>query len=259
MRYTKIHTQIWNDEKFISLTPEQQRLFLYILTSPHSNLIGFYVLKKAYIQGDIKDFGKSFDKDFGKLCSEGLISYDEGLQVILIHKWLKHNQITNPNQIKSAVKQFTELPKTYLLQTFKVLCEGLCEGLYEVLRKVDSKAVPPEEEEETEEREAGLQEVLTASSKNGIPYSDIQSAFNEILSDLPEFRDITDKRRKAIKARWNTDQKTSNLEWWRKEFFPFIAESDFLTGRNGKWTSCNIDWILKPDNFQKIREGTYNR
>jgi hypothetical protein len=101
---------------------------------------------------------------------------------------------------------------------------------------------------------------LDGVSKNGnIPYGEIQAAFNEILVDMPIFRDMTPARKKAIKSRWNTDEKTKTLEWWVNEFFPLIAESEFLTGRSGKWTSCNIDWILKPSNFQKIREGTYNR
>ena len=153
MRYTKIHTQIWNDEKFIKLSSSQQRLFLYILTSPHSNLIGFYVLKKTYIQGDLEVLPKDLAKDLAKLCLEGLISYDDTLQVVLIHNWMKHNPITNPNQRVSAKKIVSELPKTYLFEQFKVLCEGLNEVLVKSLPKDLPKPCHPEEEEEEEEEE----------------------------------------------------------------------------------------------------------
>ena len=261
MRYTKIHTQIWNDEKFTRLTPSQQRLFLYILTSPHSNIVGFYVLKSTYIQGDLEVLPKDLAKDLAKLCHEGLISYDENLQVVLIHNWLKHNPITNPNQRLAAKKILGELPKTELFKEFKVLCEVLNEVLLEAIPKSLPKPCHPEEEEEEETGllPEGLREALPPASKNGnIPYADIQAAYNEILTDLPTFRDITDKRRKAIKARWHTDERSATIDWWRDEFFPLIAESDFLNGRTGKKWCCNIDWILKPEYFQKIREGAYN-
>lgn len=40
--------------------------------------------------------------------------------------------------------------------------------------------------------------------------------------------------------------------------FERVEKSDFLTGRNGKWEGCSIDWILKPDNWTKIIEGAYD-
>lgn len=43
------------------------------------------------------------------------------------------------------------------------------------------------------------------------------------------------------------------------EVFDRVEQSDFLTGRNGKWEGgCSFDWILKPANWQKIIEGTYD-
>ena len=63
MRYQKIESRIWNDERFVQLTPMQQRLFLYILTSPHGNLIGIYVLKKGYIIEDLKVLSKDLERD----------------------------------------------------------------------------------------------------------------------------------------------------------------------------------------------------
>ena len=112
-----------------------------------------------------------------------------------------------------------------------------------------------------EQQEHKEDNILSVSGKNGhVPYLEIQTAFNEILGDfLPQISALNEQRKKTIKQRFNTDDKTKTLEWWRDQFFPLIADSDFLTGRNGKWTSCSFDWILKQANFQKIREGTYNR
>lgn len=136
MRYQKIHSQIWNDEKFTTLSPTQQRLFLYILTCPHGNLIGMYVLKPGYACDDLKCSAKDFEKDLNKIIEKGLIAYDKSVSLILVKRYLKHNPITNPNQVKAAKKMICELPKSVLFHEFmEVLPEVLKEELREVLSK----------------------------------------------------------------------------------------------------------------------------
>ena len=46
------------------------------------------------------------------------------------------------------------------------------------------------------------------------------------------------------------------IEWFGK-FFKRVAESDFLTARNGKWDKCDLTWLLNEDNFMKVVEGKY--
>jgi len=147
MRYGKIESRVWNDEKFITLTPMQQRLFLYTLTCPHGNLIGLYVLKKEYIIGDLKSLPKDLDKDLRKLCESSLIRYDFATSVIFIKNYLKHNPVTNPNQRKAARKILIDLPKSQLVRDFASAFEGLSEGLDLGLPEGLSK---PETETETE-------------------------------------------------------------------------------------------------------------
>ena len=256
MRYTKIHTQIWNDEKFIRLSPEQQRLFLYILTSPHSNIIGYYVLKKTYIQGDLEVLPKDLAKDLAKLCSVGLISYDDDLQMVLIHNWVKHNPITNPNQKIASHKILKEMPKSHLFERFKVLCEGLCEGLPKDL----AKPYHPEEEEETETEE----ETEDPTKRQVIPYEKIKDTWNTIMRDLDiaEVQAMSSTRKSHFRQRWMFNDATQSLEWWEK-YFTFITESDFLMGRthpnNGKKPfRITFDWAINETNFLKIKEGNYH-
>lgn len=42
-----------------------------------------------------------------------------------------------------------------------------------------------------------------------------------------------------------------------ERFFAYVSKSDFLTGRNEKWTRCNLAWLMKADNFAKVLEGHY--
>ena len=72
-KYSTISTRIWNDEKFVKLTETEQLLFLYILTCPHCNLIGLFILKKGYIFEDLKVNPKAIESAFYGLIKAGLI------------------------------------------------------------------------------------------------------------------------------------------------------------------------------------------
>jgi uncharacterized protein YdaU (DUF1376 family) len=88
------------------------------------------------------------------------------------------------------------------------------------------------------------------------PYDQIILNFNNALSMLPAVKQLTDKRKKVILARWKEDEKRQSLEWW-ESFFGYVSKSDFLTGRSGNWSACCFDWIFKSENFVKIIEGNY--
>ena len=135
MRYQKVFVQIWDDEKFSSLSPMGQRFFLYLLTSPTSNLVGVFPLKEGYACEDLKSLPKDFQKSLQECLAKDLIKYDKTTKLVLIRNYLKHNPITNPNQQKAGIKILQSLPKSFLLQELKVLLEGLHEGLTKGLRE----------------------------------------------------------------------------------------------------------------------------
>lgn len=91
--------------------------------------------------------------------------------------------------------------------------------------------------------------------KDDTPYSEIVEIFNETCSDLPSVKQITDSRKKAIKARFKDLEKNTDKI---RELFRKVQESDFLTGRKegSNWRAC-FDWVMKPANMAKILEGNY--
>jgi hypothetical protein len=151
MRYQNIHSQIWTDEKFIELSSDAKMLFIYVMTSPHSNSIGIYVLPKPYISCDLAWDIKRLLKPFEELLNNGLIFYDERVKLICVKNHLKYNPIENENQSKAASKIINELPKSHLYQT---LMEQLNKQYHEPLRKVlKERYAQPETETETETEE----------------------------------------------------------------------------------------------------------
>jgi len=180
MRYGKIQSQIWFDEKFIKLTPLQQRLFMYLLTCPHGNLLGLFVLKKGYITEDLK-YSKDLRKDLDKVIEKGLIEYDFDTQIVWLKNYLKHNPITNPNQEKAAIKIISELPKSAIVTQFVSTCEFLSEGLREGLKERLSK---PESESESHSHSetdspSGSVSAKQLSEKAKIMKAQIEKVFNE--------------------------------------------------------------------------------
>lgn len=134
-RYTRVKSRFWGDEKVRLWDNDMKFLALYLLTSPHGNILGCFVLHKLYICADLNWTPQQLEAPFNRLIAEGFIRYDETTNLILITKFLHHNPVTNPNQVKACIKQLNELPKSLLLKDLKDLVEGLGKGLGKDLYK----------------------------------------------------------------------------------------------------------------------------
>lgn len=86
-----------------------------------------------------------------------------------------------------------------------------------------------------------------------VNYQAVAELFNETCPSLPKVRDLTDQRKRAIKARIADGNTLEDFH----AIFRAVSKSGFLTGKTGGW-KCGFDWILKPANWQKIKEGNYN-
>lgn len=102
------------------------------------------------------------------------------------------------------------------------------------------------------------------AGKKGIPacpHQDIIALYHELLPASPKIRDWTPAREAHLRARWNEVPDRQNLSYWR-ELFVYVAKSDFLTGRTSspgrKPFTAPLDWLVKAENFAKVREGRYH-
>lgn len=85
-------------------------------------------------------------------------------------------------------------------------------------------------------------------------YSQIVKSYNEICLSLPKCIKLTDKRKRMLKKRLEENSYEDIVMAFRK-----AEDSDFLSGRNGKWQACNFDWFIEsPDNIVKTLEGKYD-
>jgi hypothetical protein len=104
------------------------------------------------------------------------------------------------------------------------------------------------------------------------PHRDLIALFGKHLPGLPQPRPElwAGKNAEAMRSRWRwvmtavseggkryaktADEATAFFDL----FFEHVASSDFLSGRSGKWTGCDLGWLMKADNFAKVVQGNYD-
>lgn len=259
-RYIRIASKFWTDEKTIKLPEDARFLFLYLLTSPHSNMVGYYYLPKLYACHDMGWEMERFTKAFTKLLEERLIYYCDTTSVILVPNFLKYNPIQNKNQAIGAVKAVQELPTNTLFPLFMQCLERFAKPFTKPFEEAFPERYANTETDTETETETETEEESTSPTgdpppqKDYIPYKEIVELYNKTCTSLPKVEKITDKRRRHIKKTWGELKNLLRLE----EAFQKAEASDFLSGRNGKWTGCSFDWLITYNNIVKVLEGTYD-
>lgn len=273
--YSRIQNKIWNSPTFKRLNDDAQKLWLYLLTCPHGNILGMFILKPGYVIEDLGWSKQAFTKAFAEVlevpCSNGeigLVKYDESNQLLLIKNYLEHNPLTNPNQITAAVKKLNDLPKSELFHNLKafieVFAEGFKEGLYEPLIKALGKPVT-----------VAVAVTVTGAADESLscPHGEITDLWNrEMVSEgLPRVREWGSERKKHLNTRWKERKERQHIEWWLK-LFSYIKKREngvyvnpFLMGQvpskdGRKRFFITLPWLVESDeNISKVIEGFYER
>lgn len=85
------------------------------------------------------------------------------------------------------------------------------------------------------------------------PYHEIVALYHQCCTTMPKVKAISKTRQAAMRNLYN-EYGIDGFE----DVFAKAGASDFLTGRTGKWNGCGFDWLIKPANFLKVLEGTYD-
>lgn len=285
--YGKVQTTFWTSCSITALSDVGRMLALYLLTGPHTNQIGCFRLPDGYVSEDLNWPIETVQKGFHELLENGFATRDENTKWVLITNFLAWNEIENPNQGKSAFRLFEQVPASFPLkgrlaksllgfqERFTEEAIALLKGLNEPL---DKPFLNQEQEQEQEQENNNTNVLYVDSPSDGLaddpddekvknkrldcPHKEIIRLYHEILPTSPEIRDWTPSRAQLLRTRWNEDPNRQDLDWWQR-FFEYISDSEFLTGRvhaqDRKPFLVPLEWILKAENFAKIREGRYHQ
>ena len=169
-----------------------------------------------------------------------------------IKKLLARNIITKKNRLVSIQKDYEKwLPKEVtnkVTQTGNITQRGNHKKVTNPGNKVTqtgNKKLP--KQVDTKEKKETIQK------KGGTPHTLIVEEYNKKRGNLPKVELLSDSRKNAIRLRYQKygmDKLTT--------LFAKAGKSDFLSGKNDRGWSANIDWLLKEANMVKVLEGYYD-
>ena len=194
---------------------------------------------------------QQFEKWMNELVTNGfvcLLSYN-GERFIYLPNFTRHQVINRPNYEDLNIhKELIDKEKERIIKQSLNNHGTITDlslnnhGLYEEEEKEGEyipPVVPQGDDEHLEEK---------------INYNALMNTFNTMFGGkLPKVTSMTEKRKKAVKARVAEHGKNAIMT-----VFNNVLQSAFLTGNNDKNWSCDFDWIFRPTNFIKILEGNYN-
>lgn len=88
-------------------------LAAYILTSPHANGLGCFLLPYEYVQADLKWPLETVSKAFVELFENGFCKRCERTDFVFLPKYLAWNPVTNLNVGKAREKDFLAIPSKF--------------------------------------------------------------------------------------------------------------------------------------------------
>jgi hypothetical protein len=121
--YGSVQTQFWSDLVLQGLSTHAKLLAVYLLTGPHTNMLGCFRLPAGYVSEDLKWNGEIVSEVFAELARVGFLIRDAESGWIFIYHFLEWNPIENPNQGKSLSKLCNQVPQQS--RVFKPLVESL--------------------------------------------------------------------------------------------------------------------------------------
>ena len=287
--YGKVHTSFWTSANIRALSEDGRALAMYLLTSPHGTIAGVFRLPDGYACEDLQWDTARVSKGFAELFDKGFANRCETTKWVWVIKHFDWNPPENPNQKKSAAKVGSQVPdECAWKQEFMRAC-GVFMGIESAPKTNPSgtlaKPFPnQEQEQDKEEANASLsaspQQTEPDEPEDGVPpcpFDSLIDSYEAALPVLPTVRRslfAKGANGKALRARWRWvmtakhergERKGERLaitaedgRAWFSRYFEYVADSDFLSGRNGKFQSCDLGWLVTAANFEKVLSGKYH-
>lgn len=173
-----------------------------------------------------------------------IIKFDDGICVI--KHWRVHNYIQS-DRFKPTIYQEERSMlgikdnKSYTLQ---------------LENSMDKECIHDVSSLETQDRLGKVRLELGKDSiekDNRVDYQLVVDMYNNTCVSFPRLKTLSDKRKKAIKAR----SKTYSLEQFQ-ELFTKAEQSNFLKGGYNRNWSATFDWLLSDANMAKVLDGNYD-
>ena len=120
--YRYVHTNYWQDDFILSLTPEEKFFYVYLLTNSKTKQCGIYELSKKVMVFETGYNIETINKLLDKFKKYGKIKYSEKTKEIFLTKWLKHNRSDSPKVKACIEKELKEIKTEEFIKEYQELC-----------------------------------------------------------------------------------------------------------------------------------------
>ena len=110
--YGRVQSRFWQSPDIKQLDETAKLLALYLLTSPHANLVGCYYLPIDYIVADTRNPSERVREGLRKLENAGFCRFDQETEWIWVCRYVFWNSFENPNVQKAAIKVVGQVPRS---------------------------------------------------------------------------------------------------------------------------------------------------
>lgn len=123
--YRTVSQSFWTDTKVVDcFTPEDKYFWLYLLTNPHTNLLGCYEISVKQISNETGYTHDSVRNLLTRFVEQyKIIDYSEADKEILVKNWYKYNWTKSPKAL-AGIKSVYPYIKC---ERFKIYLEGVIE------------------------------------------------------------------------------------------------------------------------------------
>lgn len=291
--YSKVGPQFWTGKTGKEIRKKGTAatlVALYLMTSPHSNMLGLYFQPLMYMAYETGLGMEGASKGLQDCIDVGFCSYDDESEMVWVHEMAAF-QIAD--ELKESDKRTAGVQKDYdSLQDNPFLAaffERYAASFHLKNRRGTEAPSKPhrsqeqEQEQEQEKKEpdgsvggADDQPGENAAAKPGLPncpVQDLVDLYHEVLPELPKVRLLNDGRRKAVAKLWRfvlTSKKSDNTPRaetadqavaWIRDYFGRARDNDFLMGRGYRspehagW-QCDLDFLLTDKGMKHVIEKT---
>lgn len=222
--YGSVQLSFWENPEIQHLSDQAKLLAIYLITGPHSNMLGCLRLPDGYITEDLKWNNQSVKNAFQKLSDIQFLTRDDNSSWVVIHHFLKWNPVQNPRQGIGIQKLFESVPSHSLV--FQRLTKSLLTyGKYlskEFLERLNS--LQPSQETLSEDSVADKEQDQDTDKDKKVYMSDSSDRDDFLLASQHPLAD-----------------QNSQFRSQAKEILQFLNEK---TGRNFQSVDVNLKLII---------------
>ena len=297
--YAKVAPQFWTGQTGKALKakgPEAVIVAMYLMTSPHANMIGVYHCPVAYIAIDTGLSIEGASKGLQSAIEAGFCTYDAGSDYVFVHEFAAYQvgEELDPKDKRCAGvrNELAKVPKGQCWRGFRaryaVPFNLPLPAETEQRSEAPSMPLRCQEQEQEQKKETTLLTqgsafpaesppalTLVEGSKPktvpDCPHREVLALWAEMLPAMPQHdpERWRGTKAEALRVRW---RETAVAKGWAtqaeglaylRKLFAYVGQSRFLTGRAHAGPGrtpfvVELAWLVKQANWDKTIEGKYH-